>query len=230
MMMTSKPIFISILLTTILLCTMNSSAQKIQLNNNRLQQIGVSMSFETIGGKKVVRVVKSPEVIKVDEPTYAKINDLNFGNGTIELKVMGKLLPNAPDSARAFIGIAFRINADNTKFESIYIRPTNGIASNQLRRNRAVQYFSYPNFKFSDSRKTDPGVYETYADIAPNEWIKLKYVIHGAKAELFINDSKNPNLIVNDMKMGPDASGSIGLWVDIGTEGFFKDLVITKEN
>ncbi len=228
--MKSRPMLFSILLAIILLDTMNSSAQKIQLNNEQLQQNGVSMSFTKIDGKKVVRVVKSNEVVKVDEPTYAKINDLSFGNGIIELKVMGKLLPNAPDSARAFIGIAFRINSDDTKFESIYIRPTNGIAPNQLRRNRAVQYFSYPKFKFSDSRKTDPGVYETYADIAPNEWIKLKYVIHGAKAELFINDSKNPNLIVNDMKMGSDASGSLGLWVDIGTEGFFKDLVITKEN
>jgi hypothetical protein len=33
-------------------------------------------------------------------------------------------------------------------------------------------------------------------------------------------------LIVNDLKHGANAAGAIGLFVDIGTEGYFKDLVV----
>jgi len=208
--------------------TAQAQSQKIPLTTANLTPHLTKMSVETQGGKDVVRVVKSPDVIKVDEPTYVRVKDLDFKDGIVELKVMGRLLPEAPDSARAFIGLAFRINADDSKFEGIYLRPTNGIAMNQIRRNRSVQYFSYPDFKFSDSRKVAPGEFESYADIAPDVWIKLKIVVQGSNAQLFINDSKNPNLIVNNMKMGAGQSGALGLWVDIGTEGYFKDLIVTK--
>ena len=62
-----------------------------------------------------------------------------------------------------------------------------------------------------------------------NEWIKLKIQVKSKQAKLFINDNKQPSLIVNDLKHGDNAAGTIGLWVDIGTEGFFTDLKITKD-
>ncbi|WP_232282958.1 hypothetical protein [Pedobacter sp. BAL39] len=218
-----------IFLTTTCTGFINSiNAQVISLNKDNLVPHLVEMSIEKRNGKEMVRVVKSRLVIEADEPTYVKIKDFDFQDGTIELKVMGKLLPNASDSARAFIGLSFRINNDDSKFENIYLRPTNGIAMNQIRRNRSVQYFSYPDFKFFHSRKTNPGEFETYADIAPGEWIKMKIVVKGANAKLYLNDSKNPNMIVNNMKMGADQTGALGLWVDIGTEGFFSDLIVTK--
>lgn len=61
-----------------------------------------------------------------------------------------------------------------------------------------------------------------------DEWIKLKIVVLGSQAILFINDSKQPSLIVNDLKHGAMSPGTIGLWVDVGTEGFFSDLKIQK--
>jgi hypothetical protein len=208
--------------------TGNALAQKIKLQEDNLTAVQTSMSIEKIDGKKAVRVIKSSTVKKDDEPTYVKINGLNFKDGVIEIQVLSKLLPDAPSHARGFIGLAFHINDDNSRFESIYIRPTNGIAEDQLRRNRSIQYFSYPNFKFTDSRSSAPGQYESYADIAPNQWIKLKIEVKGAMAKLFINGAKQPNLIVNDLKMGPEQSGSIGLWVDIGTEGFFRNLRVSQ--
>ncbi|TCD26521.1 hypothetical protein EZ456_13080 [Pedobacter psychrodurus] len=216
----------------ILIVTMSISsayAQKISLNKENLTPHLSQLTFDDQYGKNAIRVVKSPQVIKVDEPTYVKINNLNFGNGTVELEVMGRLLPNAPDSARAFIGLAFHINSDDSKFECIYLRPTNAVSSNQIRRNRSVQYFSYPDFKFNHSRKTNLGEFETYADIAPNEWIKMKIVVKGENATLYINGNKNPSLIVNKMKMGADQTGGLGLWVDIGTEGYFRNLVVIKD-
>ena len=62
-----------------------------------------------------------------------------------------------------------------------------------------------------------------------NKCIRMRIEVRGSHAKLFINDQKQPSLIVNDLKHGPNGSGAIGLWVDIGTEGFFTDLRITKE-
>ena len=179
-------------------------------------------------GKDVVKVIKDPTVTEPDEPTFAKLKDIEFKNGTIEVTVLSRLVPNAPESARGFIGIAFRINDSNSKFECIYIRPTNGRASDQLRRNHTIQYFSFPDYKFERLRKDAPGEYESYADMGLNEWIKLKIIVKDSQTKLFVNDSKQPALIVNDLKHGADSSGAIGLWVDVGTEGFFSDLKIQK--
>lgn len=56
----------------------------------------------------------------------AKVKDLQFHNGTIEVKLLSRLLPDAPDFARGFIGIVYRANADNSEFEAFYVRPANG--------------------------------------------------------------------------------------------------------
>ena len=75
-------------------------------------------------------------------------------------------------------------------------------------------------------RKETPDKYESYADMALNEWIKVKIVVKENNARLYINDAEKPCLIVDDLKHGKDFSGSIGLWVDTGTEGYFSDLKI----
>lgn len=210
------------------MCLLNLNAQQLDWRNYKLEAVNVTASIEKYKGKKTLKVIKSSTVTKFDEPTFARVKGIDFTNGTIEVKVLSRLLPTAPELARGFIGIAFRINNSNSKFESIYIRPTNGRAENQLRRNRSIQYFSYPDYKFERLRKEAPGEYEAYTDMALNQWIKLKVVVKGTKAQLFVNDSKQPSLVVNDLKHIAFSSGAIGLWVDIGTEGFFTDLKITK--
>lgn len=221
-----RMIFVLTLVFTVFSMT-KATAQQIKLDEDRLTAVQTSMSITHIKGKKAVRVVKSATVKEDDEATYVKINDFNFKNGVIEVDVLSRLLPDAPAHARGFIGLAFRINKDDSKFESIYVRPTNSTADDQLRRNRTIQYFSYPNFKFTHSRATAPGQYESYAPIALDEWIKLKIEVNGDQAKLFINGSEQPYLIVNDLKMGADQSGSLGLFVDIGTEGFFRNLKVS---
>ena len=121
-----------------------------------------------IEGNETIRVTKDPKITEVDEATFAKLIDSEFKNGIIEVNVLSKLLEDAPDFARGFIGIVFRIDESNTKFECIYIRPTNGRAEEQLRRNRSTQYFSYPDFKFDRLRNESPGIYESYADMGLN--------------------------------------------------------------
>lgn len=135
-----------------------------------------------------------------------------------------RLLKDAPAFARGFIGVAFRINEDNSRFESFYARPTNGRAEDQPRRNGATQYFSCPDFKFDRLRKESPGRHEACADMTLNEWIAIKIVARDDKAKMYINGSEHPALVVNDLKHGADSSGAIGLWVDVGTEGYFSNL------
>lgn len=212
---------------------MNVNAQTIKLDKAKLAPNLVSMSFERIKGKDALRVIKDSTLQQVDEPTFVRLSDVAFTNGTIEVKVLSRLLKNAPETARGFIGVAFRINETNTSFESIYIRPTNGRADDQIRRNHAIQYFSYPDYKFDRLRRETPERYESYADMTLNEWITMRIVVNGQEAKLYLNDAKQPALLVKDLKHGVGAatgrqSGGIGLWVEVGTEGYFADLKINR--
>jgi len=153
---------------------------------------------------------------------------MNFKNGTIEVKVLSRLLKDAPDFARGFIGIAFRINDSNTKYESIYIRPVNARVDDQVRRNHSIQYYSYPDYKFDRLRKESPERYESYSDMEMNKWIMMRIEVKDTQAKLFLDGNKQPSLIVNDLKHGTDLSGAIGLWVEVGTEGYFSNVKVYK--
>lgn len=212
----------------LLLSFSDSNAQLIKLDKSKLVPNQVSIAFDRVMGKEAVKVVKDSSIKEVDEPTFVRIKDVAFTNGTIEVKVLSRLLKNASESARGFIGVAFRIDDTNSKYESIYIRPTNGRANNQIRRNHSTQYYSYPDYKFDRLRKEAPEKYESYADMGLNEWITMKIVVKGQEAELYLNQAEQPCLIVKDMKHGATLSGGIGLWVEVGTEGYFTDLKISQ--
>jgi hypothetical protein len=217
------------LLIAAIIVSINSYSQTIRLDTNRLEAVNVYMSIEKLMGTKVVKAIKDSSVKEFDEPTFVKIKGVDFTNGIIEVKVLSRLLKNAPEFARGFIGVAFRINDSNTKFESIYLRPTNGRANDQVRRNHSIQYYSYPDYKFDRLRKESPERYESYADMDLNKWITIRIEVKDAQAKLFLNNNTQPSIIVNDLKHGANASGAIALWVDVGTEGYFKDLKITKQ-
>jgi hypothetical protein len=95
-------------------------------------------------------------------------------------------------------------------------------------RNHAVQYFSYPHAKFETLRKNyPPGSYEGSAPVALNEWITMRIEVNGETAEMFINNMKYSSFIVDKM-LGKVKKGGVGLYVDIATIGYFKDLKVIK--
>src|SRR6185436_5502374 len=214
---------------TSILLSINSYSQTIKLEPSRLEAVKVYMSIEKLMGSDVVKVIKDSSVKVNDEPTFVKIKGESFRNGTIEVKVLSRLLKNAPDFARGFIGVAFRINDSITKYECIYLRPVNARVDDQVRRNHSIQYYSYPDYKFDRFRREAPEKYESYTDMEMNKWITMRIEVKDAQAKLFIDKNQQPSLIVNDLKHGVNASGSIGFWVETGTEGYFKDLKITKQ-
>lgn len=165
----------------------------------------------------------------VDEPTFGKIPDLDMQNGVVEVKVLSRILAPSPfASAQGFIGLAFRIEEGDGAFEAIYLRPNVGRSESQLARNHTVQYFAYPEYKFDRLRGEERAAYETYADVGLDEWTTMRIEFRGRRAALYLNAQEHPSFIVDEMK-GRSESGSVGLWVDIGTEGFFKDLRILRD-
>lgn len=211
------------------LAVKNLPAQSVSLDTTKLEAVHVTMSLEIPDRKKVIKVVKDSAIKAFDEPTFVKIKGVEFKNGTIEVKVLSRLLKDAPEFARGFIGIAFRVNDSNTKYESIYIRPMNARVDDQVRRNHSIQYYAYPSYKFDRLRKESPEKYESYADMEMDTWITMRIEVQGQQAKLFLNKNKQPSLVVNDLKHGADLSGGIGLWVEVGTEGYFADLKVSAK-
>ena len=62
-----------------------------------------------------------------------------------------------------------------------------------------------------------------------NEWIKMRIEIQGKNADLYLNEGKFPVLKVSDLKMGKNSVGGIGLWVEVGTEGYFRNLKVINK-
>jgi hypothetical protein len=60
-----------------------------------------------------------------------------------------------------------------------------------------------------------------------DEWITMRIEFRDKSARLYLNDQEQPTFLVKEM-LGASTRGSIGLWVEVGTEGFFKDLRIIK--
>ena len=190
---------------------------------DRLELHDVKAEAVNYNGKPAVRVDALPDA--ANGTSYAILKGSRFHNGTIEVELAGKPGANAGPGARGFIGIAFRVQGN--RFEYIYLRPTNGRADDQIRRNHSTQYAAYPEFDFDRLRKESPEKYESYVDLEPGVWTKYRIVIDGTKARLFVHEAAQPCLIVNDMKLG-DSEGAVALFVGPGTEGYFTHLKITQ--
>ena len=163
-----------------------------------------------------------------NESAHAFVAGVDFKDGTIEADVAGAPMPGAPADARGFIGIDFRGQEHGARTESIYLRPTNGRADDQLRRNHSVQYDSVPDFPWFRLRKESPGVYESYTDLEAGAWTHMKIVVSGTKVVLYVNGSNQPCLIVNDLKLG-ETHGQVGFWGQWSTDAYFSKLTIRSD-
>ncbi len=174
-------------------------------------------------GRKAVRIVEVPGV---RAETIAIVTASDFEDGTIELELAGQVLAGAPPTSRGFVGVAFRVDAKSLAYDCFYLRPENGRADDQLRRNRSAQYISHPDFPWYRLRKEQPGVYEAYVDLEPGAWTKLRVVVKGGEARLFVHGADQPTLVVKDMKRAP-TRGPVALWIGQGTEAYFRNLTIS---
>jgi hypothetical protein len=207
----------------------NSSAAKFKLDSlDGLEIINMEGEATKYRGRRAVRLVKQDgqsATTNSAAESIAILSGTDFKDGTIEAEVAGAPAVGAPPDARGFIGIAFRVAAHGAKFECFYLRPTNGRANDQLRRNHSLQYISYPEYPWERLRKENPGVYESYADLESGVWTKIRIEVAGVTAKLYVNGAAQPALIVNDLKLG-ESSGQIALWTTAETDGYFSNLVV----
>ena len=192
---------------------------------DRLVAKNVSIASTNYNGRSVIKLIATPGA--ANATSYAVIKDVAFRDGTIEVDLAGQPAAGADGGARGFIGIAFRLQGDGS-YEYIYLRPTNGRADDQVRRNHSTQYSAYPSFDFARSRQEAPEKYESYVDLQPGVWTKYKIEVNGRKARLYVHGAEQPCLIVDDMKLEP-RQGGVALWVGPGTEGYFSNLKITAK-
>jgi len=200
------------------------SSSEMRLRNVKTEQV-------TYKGRKALRVTDAAPANVADGIQLVILNKTEFQDGVIEIELTGEPAPNAGEGARGFVGVALRVNLDAAKdaakYECFYLRPTNGRADDQVRRNHSTQYISYPDFPWNRLRKEFPEKYESYVDLLPGEWTKVKIEAHGDKARLHVNDAPQPVLVVNDLKQG-QGQGRIALWVGAGTVAHFANLRVSK--
>lgn len=184
---------------------------------------GVLVSTVRHGNRDALRLI---EADNKRAGGMAMINGQSFRDGTIEVDVAGRRGPHAVPSDRGFVGMVFRLSADRSKSEYIYLRPDNGRAEDQVQRNHSVQYSSHPDFPWPRLRKEFPEKYESYVDLQPGVWTHMRIDVSGTTARLFVHNNTQPNLIVNDLKHGV-SEGGVALWIGAGSEAFFSNLRIT---
>jgi len=189
----------------------------------RLDRVNVSAERVEYRGKAALRLVEAPGAPAGAE-TLAIVPGSPFRDGTIEIEIAGA--PRAgteAGGARGFVGVAFRVQKDPLRYECFYLRPTNGRAEDQLRRNHSAQYVSHPDHPWDRLRKENPGLYESYVDLVPGEWTRVRIVVSGTEARLHVHGAEQPSLIVKDLKLGA-SEGAVALWIGPGTEAHFSGL------
>jgi|SRR5688572_7564994 hypothetical protein len=209
------------------------SATGLRLHNVRAEPV-------TLEGKRGLRVTFSAEAkqrfrtLSAEDQakfeTLAVVEGSNFTSGVIEAEIAGEPAPDAPEAARGFVGIAFRVAPDLNTYDAFYLRPTNGRADDQVRRNHSAQYVSHPAWPWFRLRKESPERYESYVDLEPGKWTRIRIEVQDGRARLYVHGQSQPTLIVNDVRTGATGSGAIALWINPGTIAHFRNLKVTPRN
>lgn len=217
-----------------------------ELEGTRTDRVAVNVEDATHNGYQAIQVDLQPTHTNIATPfgdneqrareeaagacdacTFFNIGIKPFHNGIIEIDVADNI---TAAQLPGFIGIFFRVDLDEdnpkkSKYEGFYLRPRNSLA--EERKNFTVQYVSNPVYPWYRLREENPGEYESYADIQPGAWTKIRIAVFGDHAAFYINNNPKPVLEVDDLKLGSDAMGTIGLYTDFGTTAYFKNLKIT---
>jgi hypothetical protein len=200
-----------------------------------LRPQNVTAAAVTYEGKRGVRLVVSDsarrrvEGLPIEQQqleTFALLEGTDFGDGTIELEVAGAPAPGASGGARGFVGVAFRVQPDRRTYDAFYLRPTNGRAEDQVRRNHSVQYIAHPDWPWERLRRETPERYESYVDLVPGMWTRIRVEVRGTKARLYVHGQSQPTLLIDDVKSGATGRGAVALWIGPGTVAHFRDVRI----
>src|SRR5690349_6197330 len=98
----------------------------------------VRAELVTYQGRRAVRLIER-DMNRTEVEPLAILSGSMFKDGVIETEIAGAPRADASSEvqsfARGFVGIAFRVQPQAERFEYFFLRPTNGRADDQLRRN-----------------------------------------------------------------------------------------------
>jgi hypothetical protein len=173
-----------------------------------------SLSSLREGARNGVRLSEAPG----DGVAY--LTGVEFSNGAIELDVRGKDVQQ-----QSFLGVAFH-GLDDKTYDAIYFRPFNFKSEDAARRLRAVQYIAHPTYPWHKLRTDHPGKYEQPVSPVPdpNAWFHVRVVVAHPKVSVFVNEAKEPSLVVN--QLSDRKKGLVGLWVGNTSGGDFASFKI----
>ena len=192
-----------------------------------LELINVKAEAVVHDGKAGIQVLADGEVISGE--TLVIIPGIVFKDGTITVELTGEPAPGADPQMRGFVGVAFRVDpSDYSSYECFYLRPTNARADDQMRKNHTTQYIAHPEYPWYRQRKESPGLYESYVDLEPGKWTKMKIEVTGTSARLYLHGSAQPCLVVHDLKHG-ESEGMVALWMHSSTLARYRNLAVTSE-
>lgn len=214
-------------LATFLLCT-GATAQEVDLSDlASLEFHKTQGEWTSHQGSPGLRVTE-PADERNNEEDKLVIIDVPFTDGAIEVELSGEPAPGAAGGARGFVGVAFHVQPGGEAFEAFYIRPTNGRAEDQLRRNHSTQYIAFPDYPWHRLREETPGMYEAYSDLVPGEWTRYRVEVEGERARLYLHGNEQPTLLVNDLRLAGQG-GAIALWIGPGTVAHFRNLSVMPD-
>ena len=172
------------------------------------------MTFENTADKKYLSLSRE----RGDCLIWLPVED--FQNGTIEIVMRG-----INEFQRSFIGIAFHGLNDST-FDAVYCRPFNFLASDSVKRMRAIQYISHPAYTWEKLRTEQSGVFEKEIIDPPDPtgWFTMKLVIDNKSIKAFINNNESPSLTVE--KLNDLSTGKIGIFAADNSGGDFESVKI----
>lgn len=173
-------------------------------------------------GRRAVRLTTSPK----SEQVFAFLKGAQMQDGTIEADIAIKITTPPGIRMPGYVGIAFRASTDASHYDMFYLRPGNSRSEDQAMRNHSVQYVAAPGYDWYRLRREWPWVYEAYANLQSEHWNRIRILVRGRMAKLYVNAAKNPSLIVNGLK-GELLQGGIALWGYADEEAYFSHVRFT---
>ena len=210
-------------LSLLALVSLTGTVHAQQVLTPDLNGITTGQGWELVNRGATVTVEEGRPVVTFDARASdgaAWLDDVDFHNGTIEVRIRGKNV-----QGRSFVGIAFR-GVDDETYDAVYFRPFNFLADNALSRSHHVQYISHPAHTWFTLRRDHTGMYENeiVAPPDPDGFFTARIEIAKPEIRVYVNEAVEPSLVVTELT--DRVGGRVGLWMGNGSDGSFAELVL----
>ena len=190
-----------------------TAAMTIPLDSTEgLKLVNAKVESVSYKSRKAIRVTDDAPEGTSDDGRFVVVTSSQFQDGLIEVDVAGDRIAIAAET-NADLSVShfdwftmvhlLRLStfapltgALRTSCNAIIRLSTSPLVQRVRRRVWLRERGSW-NPLWNRLRQESPGKYETYVDLVPGEWTKMKIEVKGYTARLYVNDAREPTLIVN---------------------------------